>query len=489
MASKKRIGEILVERGSINQEQLEYALRLQQRGRRFLGQILIGMGWISEVEVYQTLSQLFRVKFISFDQIKLDPGLVQLVPELVAVTRDVLPLSISENTLYLVMENPHDIDVIQLVEFTTERQVKPVMAPISQLREMIRRAYNIKIGSTVQPERPDDIEQLGFSPTHLASYQSILQYAQGLILVVGPSGSGRTTTLYASLKAIGKDISRNIVTIEDPIEEQLPGSKQIQVDGASGLTFSSVLSLIHDQYPRGNSVVLIGELRDADTAQIAMRISETKHLILSSLHTNDVVSTVTHLYNLAIPAEIIASELAGVVAQRLVREICPFCKKPYQPDEEELGSIGIRPDKNRQFIAYKGQGCASCNGTGYAGQIGIYEMLVLDDFLRAEIAKRPTTHALKKIVRGDLEVETLLHDGVKKVRQGLTTIAEVARVCCSTCPGCGHAIPETEPMCPFCLFPIFELCGQCGAKLDLEWRLCPFCGTQKPQISEDAPSE
>ncbi len=480
MASKKRIGEILIERGSISQEQLEYALRLQQRGQRFLGQILIGMGWISEVEVYQTLSQLFRVKFISFDKISFDPTIVQLIPELLAVTRDVLPLAISDNTLYLVMENPRDIDAIQLVEFTTERQVKPIMAPVSQLREMIRRAYNIKIGSTVNPGRPDDIQQLGFSASHLASYQSILQYAQGLILVVGPSGSGRTTTLYASLKSIGKDMSRNIVTIEDPIEEQLPNTKQIQIDEASGLTFSSVLSLIHDQYPRGNSVVLVGELRDADTAQIAMRVSETRHLVLSSLHTNDVVSTISHLYNLAIPPDVLASELAGIVAQRVVREICPFCKKPYQPSEEEFGSIGIHPGKNTPFIAYTGQGCSSCNGTGYAGQVGIYEMLLLDDFLRAEIAKRPTTHALQNIVRGDLEVETLLDDGIKKVRQGLTTITEVARVCCSTCPGCGHAIPETDSTCPFCQFPIFELCGQCGAKLDLEWRLCPFCGTRKP---------
>ena len=480
MGSKKRIGEVLIERGSISQAQLEYALQLQQRGQRFLGQILIGMGWITETEVYQTLSQLFRIKYVNVEKIKIDPAIVQLIPELVAVTRDVLPLAISDNTLYLVMDNPHDIDAIQLIEFTTERQVKPVMAPVSQLRAMIRRAYNIEIGNRVNPGRPGNIEQLGFSAGDLASYQSILRYNQGLILVAGPSGSGRTTTLYASLKTIGKDISRNIVTIEDPIEEHLPNTKQIQIDKTSGLTFSSVLSLIHDQYPRGNSVVYVGELRNADTAQIAMRISETGHLVMSSLHTNDVASTISHLYNLAIPQDVIASELAGIVAQRVVREICPFCKKPYQPDAEELGSLGIPAGENTPFIAYKGQGCANCNGTGYAGQVGIYEMVVLDDFLRAEIMKRPTTHALQKIVRGDLEVETLLDDGIKKVRQGLTTIAEVARVCCSTCPGCGHAIPETDSTCPFCQFLIFELCGQCGAKLDLEWRLCPFCGTHKP---------
>lgn len=479
MASQKRIGELLLERGAINREQLEQALRLQQRGRRFLGQILIGMGWISEFEVYKTLSQLLRVKFISFDNISIDPTVVTLIPEIVAVTRDVLPIAVSDNTLYLVMDNPRDLDAIQLVEFTTDRQVKPIMAPISQLREMIRRAYNINIDASRNNGRPADIEHMGFSSGHLASYRAMLQYSQGLLLVVGPPGSGRTSTLYASLRSIGQDISRNIVTIEDPIEESLQGIKQIQIDDAAGLTFSSVLSLVHDQYPQGNSVVCVGELRDADTAQSALRLSETGHLVLSSLRTDDVVSTISHLYNLAIPSELLATELAGIVAQRVVREICPFCKTAYQPDAAELKSIGMAAGNESSCIAYRGQGCPTCQETGYAGYVGIHEMLVLDDFLRAEIAKHPTPHALHSIVRGDLEVETLLDDGIKKIRQGLTTISEVARACCTTCPGCGHAIPETASICLFCRFPVFELCRQCGAKLKLEWRLCPFCGTPK----------
>jgi type II secretory ATPase GspE/PulE/Tfp pilus assembly ATPase PilB-like protein len=479
MTHKKRIGELLIERGMIDQKQLERALHLQRRGKRFLGQILIEMGLISETDMYKALAQEFHVKFVDFKSIRFDPNIVQLVPALLAVTRDILPVSVEDNTLYLAMENPRDIDIIQLVEFTTERQVIPVMAPLSQLQDMIRRAYNIKISSSVRPDRPNDLGQLGLSRSHLESYYGLLQQSQGIVLVVGPSGSGKTTSLYASVKAMHADVSRNIVTIEEPIEYPLPGIKQIQVDEEAGLSFSNVLSLIHDQYPEGQNVIAVGELRDADTAQIAMRVSETGHLVLSSLHTTDVVSTITHLYNLNIPPDVIASELLGVMAQRLVREICPFCKTPYQPDEQELRSIGVHADKKPRFIAYKGQGCTSCQGTGYAGQVGIYELLVLDDFLRAEIVKHPSKHDLRKMIRGDLEIETLLHDGIEKIRRGLTTIEEVAQACCITCPGCGHAIPETESVCPICHFPIFELCGQCGARLDMEWRLCPFCGTPK----------
>ena len=353
MALKKRIGEILVERGVLNQDQLDQALRLQQGGKRFLGQILIGMGMISENEVYKTLSQEFHVKFMNFENVNLDPNIVQLVPTLLAVTRDILPVEVDDSTLYLAMDNPHDIDIIQLVEFTTERQVKPVMAPLSQLREMIRRAYNIKVSGSVHLERPDDLEKLGLSRTHLDSYHALLQQSQGMLLVAGPSGSGKTTTLYASLNAINADASRNIVTVEEPIEYALPGIKQIQVDEEAGLTFSSVLSLIHDQHPKRSNVVAVGELRDATTSQVATRMAETGHLVVCSLHTTDVVSTITHLYNLKIPSEVLASELLGILAQRLVREICPFCKKAYQPNEQELRSIGIQDGKNLRFIAYK----------------------------------------------------------------------------------------------------------------------------------------
>lgn len=478
MQLKQRIGEFLLEKGSINQEQLEEALRLQNRGHRFLGQILIGMGWSSELEIYKALAQLLHVKFVDLDTVQIDPHIVQLVPQLLAVTRDILPLSVDDNTLYLVMENPRDIDVIQIVEFTTERQVKPLIAFLSQLREMIRRSYNIKIAASTHPGSPNDINHLGLSQEHLKAYHKVLQQPEGLLFVAGPAKNGKTTTLYASLNAIRDEATRNIVTVEDPIEYPLQGIKQIQIDPEAGLTFNSVLSFISDQYYPGHAVILVGKLQDVDAIKIAVRIAETDHLVLSSLNTHDAVSVVNHLFNFGIPPELVASELLAVIAQRLVREICPVCKKSYKPDTQELRSIGIPDDQAAAFLCYKGTGCINCDSTGYFGQVGLYELFEPNEQLRNEIVKRPTTHDLKNLaVKAGMK--TLLEDGIEKIHQGITTIAEVARVCCTPCPGCGKAIPETEDICPFCQYWVYEVCGHCGAKLAIEWRVCPFCGTRK----------
>jgi len=478
MLSKQRIGELLVERGAISQEQLEKALHLQGHGHRFLGQILIGMGWISELEIYKALAQLLCVKFVNFDNVRINPQIMQLVPELLAVTRDILPLSVDDNTLYLVMENPRDIDVIQIVEFTTERQVKPLIAPVGQLRETIRQCYNIKIATSIHTDRPNDINHMGFSQQHLESYRKLIHQPQGLIFVTGPTGSGKTTTLYASLNAIRSDATRNIVTIEDPIEYQLQGIKQIQVDPDAGLTFNSVLSLINDQYYPGHTAILVGKLQDVDTAKIGIQISETGHLVLSPLHTHDAVSVVNHLFDFGISPDLVASELLAVIAQRLVRKVCPVCKKPYKPDAQELLSIGIPDDQRPTLICYRGVGCTNCDNTGYSGQVGLYELFEPNEQLRNEIAKRLAKHVLKNLAIGT-GMKTLLEDGIEKIHQGLTTIEEVARVCCIECPGCGKAIPETENICPFCQYRLHEICGQCGAILEIEWQLCPFCGTRK----------
>lgn len=478
MLPKQRIGEFLLKKGIIQQEQLEEALRLQNRGQRFLGQILIGMGWSSELEIYKALAHQLRVKFVDFNTVKIDPHIVQLIPELLAVTRDILPISVDDNTLYLVMENPRDIEVIQIVEFTTERQVKPLIAPLSQLREMIRRYYNIKITARTHPGRPDDISLLGLSQEHLQAYHKVLQQSHGLIFVTGPTGSGKTTTLYASLNAVKNEAIRNIVTIEDPIEHQLQGIKQIQIDPEAGLTLNSVLSFITDQYHPAHAVILVGKLQDVDTIKIAVRISETGHLVFSSLHTHDAVSVVNHLFNFGISPDLIASELLAVIAQRLVRVICPACKKPYKPDTQEIRSIGIPDVRRGSFLCYKGTGCIKCDNTGYSGQTGLYELFEPNEQLRNKITKRLPTHKLKKLAV-EAGMKTLLEHGIEKICQGITTIEEVARVCCAECPGCGKAIPETEDICPFCQYWLYEVCGHCGAKLEIEWQVCPFCGTRK----------
>jgi len=479
----QHLGELLVARNVIKQEQLEKALHLQQRGNRFLGQILIGMGWGSEQEIYDALAEVLDVNFVRVDDVSIKQEIVRLVPELLAVTRDILPFAIQNKTLYLAMANPRDIDAIRIVEFITSRHVKPLIAPPSRLQNTIRAHYNIKKPTNgTNTSMPDDLEHLGLSSEHLKRYREMLQQPHGWILVTGPAKSGKTTTLYASLNATKEDVTRDIVSIEDPIKYQLKGVKQIQIDHKAGLTFDSVLSFILGRDPnihRDPSVILVEEIRDAETAVIAMRVVETGHLVLSTLHREDAVSAVNHLFRLGIAPDQVASNLLGVIAQRLVKKICPQCKTPYVPDKRELRSLGLLNGQNPTHICCKGTGCSACEHTGYSGQIGLYEMFAPTEQLRAELTKRPTKPGLERLAR-EAGMKTILEDGIEKIRQGLTTIEEVTKACCITCPECEQAIVETEDVCPFCQYRLHETCEQCGARLDVEWLLCPFCGTQKP---------
>jgi type II secretory ATPase GspE/PulE/Tfp pilus assembly ATPase PilB-like protein len=322
---------------------------------------------------------------------------------------------------------------------------------------------------------------LGFSQEHRHIYQQLLQQPQGWLLVTGPPKSGKTTTLYASLNALKEDVTRDIVTIEDPIRNQLNGIKQIQVMPEAGLTFDSILSFILGRDPnihRDPGVIFVEEIRDTDTAAIVMRVAETGHFVLSTLHRNDAISAVHHLFRLGIAPDLIATNLLGIIAQRLVKTICPECKTLYVPDEKELRSLGLHNYRKSPPICCKGQGCPACEYTGYSGQTGLYEIFAPNDELRNALAKRPTTPDFRQLTH-HLGMKTLLEDGIEKIRQGITTIEEVAKACCVTCPGCEHSILDTEETCPFCQYHLHETCVQCGAQLDLEWIVCPFCGTEK----------
>ena len=218
---------------------------------------------------------------------------------------------------------------------------------------------------------------LGLSATHLLQYHQLLQHPQGVMLInTGPSSpeSGKVNTVYATLKALAKDPVKNIVTIEDPIEYELPGIKQIQVNEETGLSFHSILSLLSGHDPniqRDPNINLIGELRDAETARILMRLSETGHFMLSTLQTEDTVSAVHHLSHLGIPPGMVAQNLLGVMAQRFVRELCTECRQLYQPDARELLSLGIQDKVEMPFVCYQAQGCPACHYTGYSGYVGL----------------------------------------------------------------------------------------------------------------------
>ncbi len=263
-----------------------------------------------------------------------------------------------------------------------------------------------------------NLAHLGMNPDDDRRLRGLIFKPHGIILVTGPTGSGKTTTLYAALTELN-DRSRNILTVEDPIEYQLEGVGQTQVNAKVEMTFARGLRAILRQDP---DVVMVGEIRDLETAEIAIQASLTGHLVLSTLHTNSAVGAVTRLQDMGIEPFLLASSLIGVVAQRLVRVLCPDCKKPHPASVEELALMRM----SGPLTIYAPQGCASCNGLGYRGRSGIYEVIVFDDTLRRMIHARQGEAELEAVARQ--LGPSIRDDGFRKVAQGLTTIEEVLRI-------------------------------------------------------------
>lgn len=268
-----------------------------------------------------------------------------------------------------------------------------------------------------------DLGDLGFGKKHLSTMQQVLSLNHGIFLVTGPTGCGKTTTLYACLSKINSR-ELNIITVEDPVEIQLPGIGQIQVNPKVDLTFASGLRSILRQDP---DVIMVGEIRDLETAEIAIQASLTGHLVFSTLHTNDAISAVTRLVDQGVEPFLVSSSLVAVMAQRLVRVACSECKESYKPSPQELGNIGITEAQAAKTTFYRATGCAACSSTGYLGRAGIYEILPIDAVLRNLILKSADAATLKKaaISRG---MKTLRDDGALKILDGTTTIEEVLRV-------------------------------------------------------------
>ena len=267
------------------------------------------------------------------------------------------------------------------------------------------------------------LSDLGMSDDRLKIFSEMIKAPNGIILVTGPTGSGKTTTLYAALTAIN-NVDINIITVEDPIEYRIPGIGQVQVNPKIDLTFASGLRSIVRQDP---DVILIGEIRDFETAEIAIQSALTGHLVFSTVHTNDAASTITRLRDMGVESFLIASSVNAILAQRLVRIICPSCKEPYQPDPVELERIGLTPETLGNRVIFRGKGCDECHQTGYQGRCGIHEFLVVDDAVKSMILKTSDSSELKQYVRAK-GMKTLVQDGAEKVLDGITTIAEVYRV-------------------------------------------------------------
>jgi general secretion pathway protein E len=268
------------------------------------------------------------------------------------------------------------------------------------------------------------LEELGFYPDDLERIERLIRQEHGIVLVTGPTGSGKTTSLYSMLSKINSP-DKNILTIEDPIEYQLKGIGQIPVNTKVGLTFASGLRSIVRQDP---DVILVGEIRDLETAEIAIQAALTGHLVFSTLHTNDSASAVTRLIDMGIEPFLVTSSVNAIVAQRLVREICASCKQEYFPEDESLLEIGLSKEMlAREGYLYRGAGCGECLGTGYKGRTGIYEILFMSDLIKSTILKTSDSNIIKNAALSE-GLHTLRQDGARKVEDGVTTIEEVLRV-------------------------------------------------------------
>lgn len=266
------------------------------------------------------------------------------------------------------------------------------------------------------------LEDLGMNSQTLSGFRQCLSRAHGIVLVTGPTGSGKTTTLYAALNKIYSP-SLKIITIEDPVEYQLDGIIQMPVNPRRGLTFSRGLRHILRQDP---NIIMVGEIRDKETADIAIRAALTGHLVFSTLHTNDAAGAITRLIDMGVEPFLLASSLEGVVAQRLVRKICPVCRETYLPGESLLRSLNNSVTVGQDTKLYHGTGCNECNKTGMRGRIGIFELLRVTEKLRKLIAARPTTEEIASAAPPDHVC--MRHDGVEKILNGITTPEEVLRV-------------------------------------------------------------
>jgi general secretion pathway protein E len=267
------------------------------------------------------------------------------------------------------------------------------------------------------------LDELGLWKNDLVKFDRIINRSHGVIFVTGPTGSGKSTTLYACLNRIDST-QKNVMTIEDPIEYQLEGISQMQVAAKKGMTFINALRHVLRQDP---DVIMVGEVRDEETANMAIQSSLTGHLVFSTLHTNDAAGAVSRLLDFNVEPYLVSSSLIGVMAQRLVRRVCTECRQPYKPTSHELREIGLGDTSAAETTIYAGSGCGKCFDTGYRGRVGIYELMVLNEEIRDMIYSRKSAGSIKSKAI-EFGMQTLRMDGARKVLEGMTTVAEVLRV-------------------------------------------------------------
>jgi len=556
------LGQLLVERGLITVEQLDGALKEQKKIGSFLGNVLIGLGYISQEKLFPVLAEHLGVEYINLKNRQISADVLEKVPAKFASHYKLIPVDFKNGVLTIAVANPLDIHTLDDIRLLLGYDTKPVLAGEDDIIEAIRRYYGVgadtlekMMAGTEAAERklepgasktediedmaqdasiikfvnqiflqaykdratdihiepyedemklryridgvlydvaipasikhfqaaiisrikimaslniaekrlPQDgririkvagdeldlrvsilptphgesvdvrllstnvrlgLERLGLLKNDLRLMEEMIKRPHGIIFVTGPTGSGKTTTLYACLSRINSN-EKKIITIEDPIEYQMNGITQIQVQPRIGLTFAQGLRsmLRHDP-----DIMMVGEVRDFETAEITIRVALTGHLVFSTIHTNDAAGGVTRLLDMGVEPYLVSSSVECFVAQRLVRVICPSCKEEVTPSKEvlkELGVSGVRDINKIKF--YEGRGCDECKHTGYKGRTAIYEILTVDGDIRALIMSRKSADRIKEAaLRGGMR--TLRQDGWEKIKTGITTPSEVIRV-------------------------------------------------------------
>lgn len=323
------------------------------------------------------------------------------------------------------------------------------------------------------------IDELGVLPDDLHKLHTILKKPQGMIISTGPTGSGKTTMLYSILNTMINS-TKNFETIEDPVEYFLEGANQVFVLDKIGLSFASVLRSTLRQDP---DVILVGEIRDYETADVAFKAALTGHMVLSTLHTNNSVASITRMIDMGVKPYLIASALEGILAQRLARRVCKYCKVEAPPDKELMQLLKIPEDSIGEKI-FSGRGCHKCNNTGYLGRMGIFEIFIMNDDFRHLISSNYKEAELINMARTS-GMRTLIEDGIEKVRHGETTLEELIRVIGPQtkherqCNSCNRTIDAKFVFCPYCGTFKQNFCRQCMVPLDEDWNICPQCGSLK----------
>ncbi|MEA1980571.1 MAG: ATPase, T2SS/T4P/T4SS family [candidate division Zixibacteria bacterium] len=549
----KKIGDLLLEKEYITQDELDEALEEQKTSGKRVGEILIDKGVISEDHLIEAISIRLSIPKISLGSMVLDPIVVQKVPVNIARRYNLIPIFAIGNTLSIAMADPLNIIAIDELKYVTKLNIQRSIAPSSEIKQAIDKYYsvadslnqyidtkkkdsayeeiskkkaednsdspiiklvNVLISKAVndhasdihiEPEEnqiriryrisgvmheeaappksmqselisrikvasnldvsekrlPQDgrfmynfdgltvdlrvstlptihgekivirildrrnlklnFKQLGFDNKLIERWKNIINKPEGLILISGPTSSGKTSTLYTSLQDINS-IDKNIVTIEDPVEYSLPLIIQTQINEKAGLTFPKILRSLLRQNP---DIMMIGEIRDSETAQLAIRASFTGHLVFSTIHTNDAPSTLSRLMNMGIEPYLIASTVKGVLAQRLIRLNCPDCLEEYRPSEPVLAKAGLY-DLSEAFTFKKGQGCAKCKNTGFAGMTGIYEYLEINSEISELITNNASVSKIKEAARKNGFL-TLFEIGLGKIQEGKISLEELLK--------------------------------------------------------------